>query len=120
MIAHPWAETPVCDSVLLWSFPKCGRTWLRYLFLHQYDQHLAAEHQPIFRRPWGTILEGVCERTDDLHLRESTIYEQLDSCDVAAVVGCEKHGGFSSLIGRSEPSERNALGDHLSAFLAYL
>ena len=25
-------------------FPKCGRTWLRYIFLHLYDQHLAAEH----------------------------------------------------------------------------
>ncbi len=54
-----------------------------------------------------------------LHLRESTIHEQFDSRDVGAIVGCEKHDGFSSLIGRSEPSERNALGDHLFAFLAY-
>src|SRR4026208_1695105 len=55
-----------------------------------------------------------------LHLRESTIHEQFDSRDVAAIVGCEKHDRFSRLIGRSQPSERNALGDHLLAFLAYL
>ncbi len=55
-----------------------------------------------------------------LHLRESTIHEQFDSRDVAAVVRRQKHHGFGSLIGRSEPSERNALGDHLFAFLAYL
>jgi hypothetical protein len=44
MTTHPLAQKPVCDAILLWSFPKCGRTWLRYLFLHLYDQHLAAEH----------------------------------------------------------------------------
>lgn len=44
MTAHPLADKPVCDAMLLWSFPKCGRTWLRYLFLHLYDQHLAAQH----------------------------------------------------------------------------
>ena len=63
----------------------------------------------------------VCARGPmTLHLRESTVHEQFDSRDVAAIVGCEKHDGVSSLIGRSEPSERNALGDHLFAFLAYL
>lgn len=41
---HPRAQKPVCESVILYSFPKCGRTWLRYIFLHLYDQHLAAEH----------------------------------------------------------------------------
>ena len=55
-----------------------------------------------------------------LHLRESTIHEQFDSRDVAAVVRRQKHDGFGSLIGRSEPSERNAFGDHLFAFLAHL
>jgi hypothetical protein len=54
-----------------------------------------------------------------LHLRESTIHKQFDSRDVATVVRCQKHHGFGSLIGRSEPSERNGLGDHLFAFLAY-
>jgi hypothetical protein len=42
--SHPLAQKPVCESVILYSFPKCGRTWLRYIFLHLYDQHLAAEH----------------------------------------------------------------------------
>ena len=51
-----------------------------------------------------------------LHLRESTIHEQFDSRDVAAIVGGEKHNGFSGLIGRSEPTERNAVGDHLVRF----
>jgi hypothetical protein len=54
-----------------------------------------------------------------LHLRESTIHEQFDSSDVAAIVGCEKHDGFGSLIERSESSDRNTLGDHLLAFLAH-
>lgn len=44
MHTHPLAQKPVCESVILYSFPKCGRTWLRYIFLHLYDQHLAAEH----------------------------------------------------------------------------
>ena len=44
MTTHPLAQKPVCESVILYSFPKCGRTWLRYIFLHLYDQHLAAEH----------------------------------------------------------------------------
>jgi len=66
-------------------------------------------------------IAAVCARGPmTLHLRESTIHEQFDSRNVAAIVGCEKHDGFSSLIGRSEPSERNALGDHLFAFLTYL
>ena len=54
------------------------------------------------------------------HLCEAAVYKQFRSRDVAAIVGCEKHDGFGSLIGRSEPSERNAFGDHLLAFLADL
>jgi hypothetical protein len=67
-----------------------------------------------------TLLEG-CLRDDPmtLYLRESTIHEQFNSRDVATVVRCQKHHGFSSLIGRSEPFEWNGLGDHLFAFLAY-
>ena len=72
------------------------------------------------RRHWGPFWRVCARGPMTLHLRESTIHEQFDSRDVAAIVGCEKHDGFSSLIGRSEPSERNALGDHLFAFLAYL
>ena len=71
-------------------------------------------------RHWGPFWMVCARGPMTLHLRESTIYEQFDSRDVAAIVGCEKHDGFRSLIGRSEPSERNAVGDHLSAFLAYL
>src|SRR5580693_10067494 len=55
-----------------------------------------------------------------LHLGESTIHEQFDSRDVAAIVRRQKDHGFGSLIGCSEPSERNAFGDHLLAFLAHL
>ena len=43
MTTHPLAQKPVCEFVILYSFPKCGRTWL-HIFLHLYDQHLAAEH----------------------------------------------------------------------------
>jgi hypothetical protein len=65
------------------------------------------------------VLEVSVRGPMTLHLRESTIHEQFDSRDVATIVGCEKHDGFGSLIGRSEPSERNAFGDHLLAFLAH-
>src|SRR5687767_11406975 len=44
MTTHPLAQRPGCESFTLYSFPKCGRTWLRYIFLHLYDQHFAAEH----------------------------------------------------------------------------
>jgi hypothetical protein len=44
MTTLPVAHKTVCESVMLYSFPKCGRTWLRYIFLHLYDKHLAAEH----------------------------------------------------------------------------
>ena len=53
-----------------------------------------------------------------LDLRDTAVDEQFRSRNVAAIVTGEKHDGFGSLIGRSEPSERNAFGDHLLAFLA--
>ena len=42
--------------------------------------------------------------TRDLYLREAAIHEQFRSCDVAAVVGREKHDGLSDFIGRAEPA----------------
>ena len=90
----------------------CGHRHSKQSIDDSLAAQLAACKMPFWR---------VCARGPmTLHLRESTIHEQFDSRDVAAIVGCEKHDGFSSLIGRSEPSERNALGDHLFAFLAYL
>ena len=35
----------VNKNIILYSFPKSGRTWLRYLFASVFDEHLAAEHQ---------------------------------------------------------------------------
>jgi len=34
----------VNKEAVLYSYPKCGRTWVRYLFLHLYGQNLAAFH----------------------------------------------------------------------------
>ena len=81
---------------------------------------VSAPIRACFRTGWGPFWRVCARGPMTLHLRESTIHEQFDSRDVAAIVGCEKHDGFSSLIGRSEPSERNGLGDHSFAFLAYL
>src|SRR5947209_18302924 len=53
-----------------------------------------------------------------LHLCDAAIHKQFRSRDVAAVVGCEKHHGLRDLIGCAEPAERNAIGNHLRAFLA--
>lgn len=39
-------EVPVSPDAILCSFPKCGRTWLRYLYLHLYGEHLAATQAP--------------------------------------------------------------------------
>jgi hypothetical protein len=36
---------------------------------------------------------------------ESSIDEQLDSCDEAAVLRCEEYNGFGDPIGSSEPAE---------------
>jgi hypothetical protein len=35
---------PVSRDVILYSFPKCGRTWLRYMYMYLYGEHLAATH----------------------------------------------------------------------------
>jgi hypothetical protein len=53
-----------------------------------------------------------------LHLCHAAIHKQFRSCDVAAVVGCEKHHGLCDLIGCTEPAERNNVGNHLQALLA--
>lgn len=41
---------PVNKNVLLLSFPKSGRTWLRYLFAAIYGEHLAASHDADFAK----------------------------------------------------------------------
>ena len=53
-------------------------------------------------------------------LRESSVHEQLDSRDVAGVVGGEKHGCLGDLFGRSKPAERSGSCDELSALIAHL
>src|SRR6516164_6017237 len=53
-------------------------------------------------------------------LRESSVHEQLDSRDVAGVVGGEKHGCPGDLFGRSKPAERSGSCDELSALIAHL
>jgi len=40
-----------------------------------------------------------------LHLRETTIYKQFRSRDVAAVVGGKKYHGLGDLIGCTQPAE---------------
>ena len=37
-------ELPVSGDVVLYSFPKCGRTWVRYMYMHLFGEHLAATH----------------------------------------------------------------------------
>jgi len=37
-------ELPVSRDVVLYSFPKCGRTWVRYMYMHLFGEHLAATH----------------------------------------------------------------------------
>src|SRR6266404_209475 len=53
-----------------------------------------------------------------LHLCETAIDKQFSARDVAAVVGCEKHNSLRDLIWRTEPTERNCVGNHLLTFLA--
>ncbi len=55
---------------------------------------------------FGRRLKG---RRSRLYLRDSTIDEQLGSCDVAAVIGGEEHDRSRDLIWRTEWSERNVL-----------
>ena len=48
---------PVGSDVVLYSFPKCGRTWLRYMYLYLYGEHLAATHEAkAIERPKHIIL----------------------------------------------------------------
>jgi hypothetical protein len=37
-------ELPVSGDVVLYSFPKCGRTWVRYMYVYLFREHLAATH----------------------------------------------------------------------------
>src|SRR5438309_8528392 len=55
-----------------------------------------------------------------LHLCDPAIHEQLDSRDVAAVVGREEHHGLGNLVGSTEAAEWHRGGDHLRALLASL
>ena len=47
-----------------------------------------------------------------LYLGQAAVDEQLDSGDVTAVIGCEKHDGFGDFIRRAEPTERRHGGNH--------
>jgi len=46
------------------------------------------------------------------------IHEQLDSRDVAAVIGGQERHGLGDLVGSTEATERHRGGDHLRALLA--
>ncbi len=37
-------ELPVSRDVVLYSFPKCGRTWVRYMYMYLFGEHLSATH----------------------------------------------------------------------------
>ena len=47
---------PVSRDVILYSFPKCGRTWLRYMYMYLYGEHLAASHLVGIRGPSKHII----------------------------------------------------------------
>src|SRR6266852_130891 len=55
-----------------------------------------------------------------LHLCDSAIHEQLDSRDVAAVVGGEERHGLCDLVRSTEATEWHSGGDHLRALLPCL
>src|SRR5258706_3862023 len=55
-----------------------------------------------------------------LHLCDSAIHEQLDSRDVAAVVGGEERHGLCDLVRSTEATEWHRGGDHLRALLPCL
>src|SRR5215475_2561414 len=52
-----------------------------------------------------------------LDLCDPAIHEQLDSSDVAAIVGGEECHSLRNLVGSTEPTERHRGGDHLCALL---
>jgi hypothetical protein len=79
---------------------------------------ISASSVSIVSARWHEAAAKIIGRSSNLCI--AAVYKQFSSRDVAAVVGCEKHDGFGSLIRRSEPSERNAFGDHLLAFLAHV
>src|SRR5712692_11102392 len=55
-----------------------------------------------------------------LHLCDPAIHEQLDSRDVATVVGREEHHCLGNLVGSTEAAEWHRGGDHLRTLLACL
>src|SRR5882724_10951089 len=63
---------------------------------------------------------SLSEIHSSLHLCDPAIHEQLDSRDVATVVGREEHHGLGNLVGSTETAERHRGGDHLRALLACL
>ena len=56
--------------------------------------------------------------TNGLHLCETAINKQLQSHDVAAVIGCERDYGLRDLIRGTEPAERRHAGHHPLALVA--
>src|SRR3989442_5928173 len=60
------------------------------------------------------------ETHSSLHLCDPAIHEQLDSRDVATVVGREERHGLGNLVGSTEAAEWHRGGNHLRALLACL
>src|SRR5690349_2094284 len=50
---------------------------------------------------------SLSEAHSSLHLCDPTIHEQLDSRDIATVVGREEHHGPGNLVGSTETAERH-------------
>src|SRR2546430_16973772 len=63
---------------------------------------------------------SLSETHSSLHLCDPAIHEQLDSRDVATVVGREERHGLGNLVGSTEAAEWHRGGDHLRALLASL
>src|SRR5213594_571848 len=63
---------------------------------------------------------SLSETHSSLHLCDPAIHEQLDSRDVATVVGREEHHRLGNLVGSTEAAEWHRGGDHLRALLACL
>jgi len=71
-------------------------------------------------RVWTVALCPLTSRappSNSLHLREAAIHKQFRSCDVACIVGGEKHDGLGDLVGDAKSAERDAVGDILQALL---
>ena len=64
------------------------------------------------------MLRLMYRKTRFSNLCESSIDEQLDPCDVAAVFRCEEYDGFGDVVGSSKSPERNAGQEHFPCFRA--